>query len=110
MLAQVKMEGVPTGRPVVYDRSNDAFVEGKKIWETRNCIGCHTLLGEGDRFRVGNIEITTLHTPGHTPESMSYAVYAEDSGEKCWIVPFDAFEGLRSAVAALATAAEGSEG
>jgi hypothetical protein len=27
--------------------------------------------------------------------------FEDDSGEKCWIVPFDAFEGLRSAVAAL---------
>ena len=25
-------------------------VEGKKIWETRNCIGCHTLMGEGAYF------------------------------------------------------------
>lgn len=24
--------------------------EGKKIWETRNCIGCHTLMGEGAYF------------------------------------------------------------
>ena len=23
-----------------------AVVRGKHIWETRNCIGCHTLLGE----------------------------------------------------------------
>ncbi|KQZ49757.1 hypothetical protein ASD54_12535 [Rhizobium sp. Root149] len=31
------------------------------------------------------------------------ASFEDDSGEKCWIVPFDAFEGLRSAVEALAT-------
>ena len=31
--------------------------EGKKIWETRNCIGCHTLLGEGAYFapELGNV-------------------------------------------------------
>ncbi|NOV15907.1 hypothetical protein E5S70_07380 [Ensifer adhaerens] len=34
--------------------------------------------------------------------------FEDDSGEKCWIVPFDAFEGLRSAVDALAST-EGSE-
>ncbi|MFN8155572.1 MAG: c-type cytochrome [Bacteroidia bacterium] len=22
-------------------------VEGKKIWESNNCMGCHTILGEG---------------------------------------------------------------
>ena len=25
----------------------EAVVRGKHLWETRNCIGCHTLLGEG---------------------------------------------------------------
>ena len=31
--------------------------EGKKIWETRNCIGCHTLMGEGAYFapELGNV-------------------------------------------------------
>ena len=30
---------------------------GKKLWETRNCIGCHTLLGEGAYFapELGNV-------------------------------------------------------
>lgn len=34
-----------------------AVVEGKRIWETRNCIGCHTLLGEGAYFapELGNV-------------------------------------------------------
>jgi nitric oxide reductase subunit C len=32
-------------------------VRGKLIWETRNCIGCHTLLGEGAYFapELGNV-------------------------------------------------------
>ena len=30
---------------------------GKHIWETRNCLGCHTLLGEGAYFapELGNV-------------------------------------------------------
>ena len=30
---------------------------GKKVWETNNCIGCHTLLGEGAYFapELGNV-------------------------------------------------------
>ena len=34
-----------------------AVVNGKKLWETRNCIGCHTLLGEGAYFapELGNV-------------------------------------------------------
>ncbi len=35
----------------------DQVVRGKHIWETRNCIGCHTLLGEGAYFapELGNV-------------------------------------------------------
>ncbi|MGC1204307.1 MAG: cytochrome c [Flavobacteriaceae bacterium] len=34
------------------DQSNDeniteAVVRGKKIWEDNNCMGCHTIMGEG---------------------------------------------------------------
>lgn len=28
----------------------ESVVRGKHIWETRNCIGCHTLMGEGAYF------------------------------------------------------------
>lgn len=32
-------------------------VRGKHIWETRDCIGCHTILGEGAYFapELGNV-------------------------------------------------------
>jgi nitric oxide reductase subunit C len=43
-------------------RSNQAALtpaveRGKQIWETRNCIGCHTLLGEGAYYapELGNV-------------------------------------------------------
>ena len=56
-----------------------AVIAGKKLWETRNCIGCHTLLGEGAYFapELGNvykrrgpefikawIQSMPTHTPG----------------------------------------------
>ncbi len=31
----------------------------------------HQLLKDGDTFAIGQIEFTTWHTPGHTPESIS---------------------------------------
>lgn len=36
-----------------------AVVRGKHLWETRNCIGCHTLLGEGAYFapELGNVYV-----------------------------------------------------
>lgn len=30
-----------------YGELSDSAVRGKEIWETNNCMGCHTLLGEG---------------------------------------------------------------
>ncbi|MEO8295273.1 MAG: MBL fold metallo-hydrolase [Gemmatimonadota bacterium] len=33
-----------------------------------------TLLKDGDGFRVGNIQIDAMHTPGHTPEHMAFMV------------------------------------
>ena len=44
------------------ERSNakdlsEAVVRGKHLWEKNNCIGCHTLLGEGAYFapELGNV-------------------------------------------------------
>ena len=37
-----------------------------------------TWLHDGDTFHVGNIELTALHTPGHTPEHLSFLV--QDTG------------------------------
>ena len=36
---------------------NPQVAAGKKLWETNNCIGCHTLLGEGAYFapELGNV-------------------------------------------------------
>lgn len=39
-----------------------------------------TFLRDGDTFSVGNIEVAALHTPGHTPEHLSYAVTDRGSG------------------------------
>ncbi len=45
--------------PTRDNRANltEQVVAGKRIWETRNCVGCHTLLGEGAYFapELGNV-------------------------------------------------------
>ena len=30
-----------------YGKIDDQIVKGKEIWESNNCMGCHTILGEG---------------------------------------------------------------
>lgn len=39
-----------------------------------------TFLRDGDTFTIGNIDVTAVHTPGHTPEHMSYVVVDKGSG------------------------------
>ena len=40
----------------------------------------HTLLSDGTEFRVGNIGFRAVHTPGHTPEHMSFLVTDHGGG------------------------------
>jgi nitric oxide reductase subunit C len=39
--------------------ADPAIAAGKKIWENNQCIGCHTLLGEGAYFapELGNVYV-----------------------------------------------------
>lgn len=40
----------------------------------------HRLLGHGDKFSIGFIEFQAVHTPGHTPEHLSYLIRDSGSG------------------------------
>jgi hydroxyacylglutathione hydrolase len=45
----------------------------------------HRLLSHGDQFSVGYIEFRAVHTPGHTPEHLSYLVRDAGAGAKDFI-------------------------
>ncbi|MBD3919737.1 MBL fold metallo-hydrolase [Paenibacillus sp. PR3] len=47
--------------------------EGDENWKYQylNEVN-HVLLKEGSEFRIGNLKFEVLHTPGHTPESISF--------------------------------------
>ena len=51
-------------------------IAGKKIWETRNCIGCHTLIGEGAYFapELGNVY------PRRGPDFIKAWIQAQPTG------------------------------
>ncbi len=48
------------------------------------------LLKDGDRFYVGKIRLEVMHTPGHTPESISFVLTDEGGGAN---VPMGIFTG-----------------
>ena len=51
--------------------------EGDNDWKYEWVIGSdyeYQLLKDGDEFDIGNIKFTVKHTPGHTPEHLSFLV------------------------------------
>lgn len=55
--------------------------EGPEEWKYSFADGySHRLLKEGDTFSVGKIEFRVLHTPGHTPESISFILTDRGGG------------------------------
>ncbi|MDX1673045.1 MAG: MBL fold metallo-hydrolase, partial [Balneolaceae bacterium] len=51
--------------------------EGDEDWKYEWLKGSdydYQLLHDGDTFEIGNISFTAHHTPGHTPEHLSYTV------------------------------------
>ena len=45
-----------------------------------------TVLKDGQEFRIGKLKVTTIHTPGHTPGCISYAVTDLESGKETVLV------------------------
>jgi hydroxyacylglutathione hydrolase len=54
--------------------------EGNKDWKYEyitNSKYQYTLLKDGDQFKIGNIKFSIIHSPGHTPEHISFLVTDE---------------------------------
>lgn len=63
-----------------------ARITGAKIVNGRHDLFGHgdIRLKDGEDFSFGKLRLRALHTPGHTPESMSYAVFIPDSPDRAW--------------------------
>lgn len=84
-------------RYVAVTHRQEDFVLGSahlaRITGAEVVTGKHELFGHGDlrlddadTFTLGDLEFVVLHTPGHTPESVSYAVYAPENDDAAWCV------------------------
>ncbi len=55
--------------------------EGGTDWQYAYAAGDHAVLvHDGDRIQVGNIRLDVMHTPGHTPEHLSFVVHDTPRG------------------------------
>ncbi len=59
--------------------SDEGGEEWASDWARDGTYDAH-FLKDGDTFQVGNIEIRAVHTPGHTPEHLSYLVVDRGGG------------------------------
>ena len=57
---------------VVQDTFGDIFNEGSEF--LRDGSQFDQLFGDGDTFKIGNMMVNVLHTPGHTPACISFIV------------------------------------
>lgn len=63
--------------------SDEGDADWKYLWLDKKEGGGsynHQLLKHGDTFMIGNIEFKALHTPGHTPEHISFLVTDKGGG------------------------------
>jgi hydroxyacylglutathione hydrolase len=59
--------------------------EGGAEWQYGYAAdGGVTLLRDGDSFTIGNIRIDVMHTPGHTPEHLSFVVTDTPASSAPW--------------------------
>lgn len=61
---------------------------GAKIVAAKNKLSGHAdiYLADAEEIKISNFRICGYSTPGHTPESMSYAFYLDEAPERCWAV------------------------
>src|SRR5262245_56362470 len=53
----------------------EVYTSGYDQGETYEVAFPHRDLADGDVLEIGSLRLVALHTPGHTPEHLSYLVY-----------------------------------
>ena len=60
----------------------ESVVRGKKIWEKNNCMGCHTILGEGAYYAPELTKVIDRRGKGYVKAVLMTPVPWEPNGRK----------------------------
>lgn len=63
-------------------------ITGAKVVSGKHEFSSHSdiALADGEKLEIGDLTFRCLYTPGHTPESVSYAVYMKAQSDRAWAV------------------------
>ena len=64
------------------DKITAAVVRGKKLWESNNCMGCHTLMGEGGYYAPELTKVIERRGEGYVKAVLMSPVPWEPNGRK----------------------------
>ena len=65
-----------------YENITEQVVRGKEIWESNNCMGCHTILGEGGYYAPELTKVIERRGPGYIKAVLMSPIPWEPNGRK----------------------------
>lgn len=77
-----RQEDFVVGSDQIRELTDAEIVTGKHKYSCHSDIS----LDDGETIEVGDLIVKCLYTPGHTPESVSFAVYMKDKPSSTWAV------------------------
>ncbi|AUC81164.1 cytochrome c [Lacinutrix sp. Bg11-31] len=77
-----------------HENITEAVVRGKVLWEKNNCMGCHTLLGEGGYYAPELTKVIDRRGKGYIKAVLMSPVAWQPNGRKMVAYGFSAEEAL----------------
>ena len=65
-----------------HENITEQVVRGKKIWESNNCMGCHTILGEGGYYAPELTKVIERRGPAYIKTVLMYPMPWAPNGRK----------------------------
>lgn len=65
-----------------YENITEQVVRGKNLWDTNNCMGCHTLLGEGGYYAPELTKVIDRRGKGYIKAVLMSPIPWEPNGRK----------------------------